>query len=128
MLVERLDLDSAERSDLANVVSSPGFKVFLKLAAFVVEQARTDLDNADPANPSEVMAKHALSKASSLFHGRLINCINNEVSQYVDAPKKSDKPVDSTEALFDDLEAQVADLPNFLGEPIVIEESPEEGY
>jgi len=127
MVDPELSLDAVERGELANLVSSQGFKVLLKLALSVVEEFRTDLDNADPAKPQEVMAKHALSKAASVFHTRLINRINNEVSQFMDAPKKSDRPVDLTEGMLDmgEISEAVSEYPNFFGEPFVIEDAEE---
>jgi hypothetical protein len=58
MIDPDFELTPVERSDLAMMYNSKGWQVVHKICLSVVEQFRVDLDNADHANPKDVMAKH----------------------------------------------------------------------
>ena len=109
-------LDNSQRGDLASMVHSNGFPVLKILMRALVEQFRVELDNA--VEPSEVVRKHALSKASAMYYTLLLKRIDEEAMLVTNAPRKSDKPIDGGEGIsMDDIESQVGHLPNLLGEP-----------
>ena len=122
MLDPQFELDSVEQSELAAVCGMPGFKVILKIMQAAVEQARVDLDNADASRPQDVMAKHALSKATGVSVTRIIDRINIEVSQFKDRPLASDAPKDETELAMDDIVRITEHMPNLLGDVLIQEE------
>ncbi len=121
-----LDLDGVERADLAMMYSGKGWPVLLKLLRAIVEQFRVDLDNANPASASEVMAKHSLSKAAGRIYTILLNRVSAEVTMFGEFQKKS--PQEGAPGLeLDDIEEATANLPNLLGDVNYVEEDSEEG-
>lgn len=122
MIDPECELDGTEQSELASVRGMQGWKVVQKVMRIVVEQARVDLDNADPARPAEVTAKHALSRATAVAVTRITDRINIEVSQFHGRPKASDQPTDETELAMDDIERITETMPNLLGEVLIEEE------
>ena len=107
---------------MSQTFASPGFKVIVKIMQAAVAQARVDLDNADVSKPSEVMGKHALSKATGVAVTRIIARINAEVSQFNDKPRASDAPKDDTELEMDDITRITENMPNLLGDVTLIQE------
>ena len=122
MIDPDFELDGNEQSELAQTVATPGFKVILKIMQAAVAQARVDLDNADVSKPSEVMGKHALSKATGVAVTRIVTFINTEVSQFNDKPRASDAPKDDTELAMDDITRITESMPNLLGDVTLIQE------
>jgi hypothetical protein len=122
MIDPGFELDSVEQSELEAIYGMPGFKVLLKVMQAAVEQARVDLDNADATRPQEVMAKHALSKATGVAVTRIMDRVNIEVSQFKDRPLASDAPKDETELAMDDIARITEHMPNLLGDVFIQEE------
>jgi hypothetical protein len=121
-----LELTPTERSDLAMMFQSKGWQVVMKLFRIIVEQFRVDLDNADHANPKDVLAKHALSRAAGSVVTIIIHRITQEVAILQEARSRQgtpDNPQDSAPGLsMDAVEQAVEDLPNLLGDVTYIAE------
>jgi len=121
MIDPELELEPIERSDLAMTYHSKGWPVVVKLLRVFVEEARVDLDNADHSKPSEVMAKHALSRTTGVVVTKLLTRIASEVALQHDLndkePKESAPGVD-----LDDVASATSHMPNLLGDVTYIEE------
>jgi len=120
-----LELTAVERSDLAMTVHSKGWQVVNKLLMAVVEQFRVDLDNADHANPKEVLARHSLSRSAGVVVTKILTRISNEVA--VQQELKKSGPQESAPGLEMDEIAQMTEgLPNLLGDVTYISEDDDE--
>jgi len=127
MIDPEVELDQLERTDLVMMYNSKGWQVFQnKIMLSIVEQFRVDLDNADPAKPNEVMAKHALSRAAGIVYTKILTRVVNEVMQNVES-KKTDPQESAPGVDMDDIESATKDMPNLLGDVPFIAEDPEEG-
>jgi hypothetical protein len=113
-----------ERGALAGIIRHPGFEAAKKLAVSVVEQFRVDLDNANPADTKEVIAKHALSRAAGVFYTRWMQRVHDAVERAETIPDSPANAVDPTEGVLqmDELSALTGNLPNFFGDVIMEEE------
>jgi hypothetical protein len=121
------ELTNVERSELVMTFNSRGWRVVDKIILAVVEQFRVDLDNADQANPKEVMGKHALSKAASIVATKLLTRVQSE-AVLLNELRKSAGPQEATPGLeMDAIDEAVANLPNLLGDVDYISEDLEEG-
>lgn len=121
MIDPEFELTPVERSDLAMTYNSKGWQVVHKICLAVVEQFRVDLDNADHANPKDVMAKHSLSRSASVVVTQLLNRVGSECSLLGEMRKT--KPQESALGLeMDEIEHMTAGLPNLLGDVAYIEE------
>jgi hypothetical protein len=111
-----LELEQAERAELAQMTLMPGYKVLHKLMRSQVDQFIVAMINADPAEPEDVLAKQVTMKAAAQFYQGITNRVNHETTLYTHAPRETDKPVDVTEGVLD--MGAVADaveaLPNLL--------------
>jgi len=114
------ELTTIQRSDLAMLVTSNGYPVIRQILIFIVAQFRVDLDNADQANPADVLAKHALSRAASVVAAKFIARIEGEVNMQREIQKASSP--DSPTIPLDDLSTIVEELPNLLGDVHYVEE------
>ena len=115
MIDPDLELTSLQRSELAQTVHSKGWAVVDLLLKAIVEQFRVDLDNANHADPKEVMAKHSLSRSAGVIVTKLLQRVNNETGLYQDALKEG--PQEAAPGLeMDDLAAATEYLPNLLGD------------
>ena len=122
-----MELTAVQRSDLAMTYHSKGWAVVGLLLKIIVEEARLDLDNVTDAK--EVIAKHALSRATGVVVTKLIHRITNEVAFAQDS-RRSNEPQDSAPGLeMDDIAAATDGLPNLLGDVTYIaeEDDSEEG-
>jgi hypothetical protein len=121
-----LELTPTERSDLAMMFQSKGWQVVLKLFRIIVEQFRVDLDNADHANPKDVLAKHALSRAAGTVVTIIIHRIAQEVASLQEARSRQGSPENPQESApgleMDAIEHAVEGLPNLLGDVTYISE------
>jgi hypothetical protein len=125
-----LELNPVQRSNLAMTYHSKGWAVVDLLFKIVVEEARLDLDNANHSDPKDVMAKHALSRATGTVVTKIIQRIANEVAFAQDARHKNGEPQESAPGIeMDDLAAATDGLPNLLGDVnyIAEEDDLEEG-
>ena len=127
MIDPELMLDAAERRELVRVCQMPGFAILKKIAMSVVEQFRLDLDNANPASTSDVMAKHSLSRSASLFYQRWLDKLQHEIDQVELESTRGETLQDEAGPVLDmdDLAEATKDMPNFFGQPDVIIESEE---
>jgi hypothetical protein len=128
MVDPEMELTAVQRSNLAMTYHSKGWAVVDLLLKIIVEEARLDLDNVTDAK--EVIAKHALSRATGVVVTKLIHRITNEVAFAQDS-RRSNEPQDSAPGLeMDDIAAATDGLPNLLGDVTYIaedEDSLEEG-
>lgn len=122
-------LTPLQRSELAMTVHSKGWEVVDLLLKAVVEQFRVDLDNANHADPKDVMAKHALSRAAGVVVTTLIHRIANEVALFQDTREANGLHESAPGLEMDDLAAATENLPNLLGDVnyIAEEDDLEEG-
>jgi hypothetical protein len=128
MIDPDLELTALQRSDLAQTYHSKGWAVVDLLIKAIVEQFRVDLDNANHADPKDVMAKHSLSRSAGVVATMLLQRIANETGMYMDARDKT--PKDSAPGLeMDEIAAATEHLPNLLGDVnyIAEEDDLEEG-
>ena len=125
MVDPELALTSVQRSDLAMTYHSKGWAVVDLLFKVIIEEFRVDLDNANHADPKDVMAKHALSRAAGVAITKIIHRIANEVSFQQEA-RKNGEPQDSAPGLeMDDIAAATDGLPNLLGDVTYVAEEDE---
>jgi hypothetical protein len=121
-----LELTPTERSDLAMMFQSKGWQVVLKLFRIIVEQFRVDLDNADHANPKDVLAKHALSRAAGSVVTIIIHRIAQEVAILQELRSRQGSPENPHESAtgleMDVISQATEDLPNLLGDVTYIAE------
>jgi hypothetical protein len=129
MVDPELELSQVQRSNLAMTFHSKGWEVVDLLFKAIVEQFRVDLDNANHADPKDVMAKHALSKASGQVVTAIIHRIANEVAFQQENRKKGEAQEAAPGLDMDDLAAATDGLPNLLGDVnyIAEEDDSEEG-
>ena len=121
MIDPDFELTPVERSDLAMMYNSKGWQVVHKICLSVVEQFRVDLDNADHANPKDVMAKHSLARSASVVVTQLLTRVGSECALLGEMRKT--KPQESALGLeMDEIEHMTAGLPNLLGDVAYIEE------
>lgn len=95
-----MELTAAERVELISTTQTEGFKVVLKLMEAECDTFRVLLDNADPANEKDVLAKHILRKAAAMFVTQVIQRINQEIAVF--APKPGTVFEDITESLIEE--------------------------
>lgn len=122
MIDPDFDLTPVERSDLAMVFGSKGWQVVHKICLAIVEQFRVDLDNADPSNRNEVMAKHSLSKAASVVVDKLVQRIASEAAIFGEIRKNSAPQESAIDLEMDDIKSMTEGLPNLLGDVAYIAE------
>lgn len=122
MVDPEFDLTPVERSDLAMTFNSKGWQVAHKICLAVVEEFRVDLDNANPANRDDVMAKHALSKAASVAVSKIITRIASEAALLRDIKNSATPQESATNLEMDDIERMTENLPNLLGDVTYISE------
>ena len=120
MLIDpELQLTPEQRGDFMQIVHSRGFAIIQLLMQSIVEQARVDLDNANPANPAEVMSKHAISRASGIVYTKFMERVNQEVRASDEMAQRIPyKPgEDVTQVLgMDSIEQITENFPNFFGD------------
>lgn len=75
------ELDLKECLALAATWQTEGRQVLMDIAAREIENLRVDLDNTDPSQHNEVLAKHATSHAAQKFWKQLTDAVN-EAIQY----------------------------------------------
>jgi hypothetical protein len=129
MVDPELELNAVQRSDLAMTYHSKGWNVVDLLFKIIVEEFRVELDNANHADPKDVMAKHALSRAAGVVVTKIVHRIANEVAFQQEA-RKNGEPQEAAPGLeMDDIAAATEHLPNLLGDVnyIAEEDSLEEG-
>lgn len=82
-----------------------------------VDKFVVQLINADPSNQQEVISSHLLAKAAAQFYQAVTDRVNEEITQYMAAPRKTDKPIDVTDGLLDlgDIASALDVLPNLFG-------------
>jgi len=95
-----MELTAAERVELISTTQTEGFKVILKLMEAECDTFRVLLDNADPDNEKDVLAKHILRKAAAMFLQGVVNSINQEVAVF--APRPGAVFEDITESLIEE--------------------------
>jgi hypothetical protein len=126
MVDPELELTALQRSDLAQTFHSKGWAVVDLLLKVIVEEFRVDLDNANHADPKDVMSKHSLSRSAGVVVTKLIHRIANEVGMYQDSRKEA-TPQDAAPGLeMDDIAAATDHLPNLLGDVTYIAEDDDE--
>jgi hypothetical protein len=111
-----LELNEVDIADLATVVAMNGMKVLQKIMRHECDVFIVDIINA--TNDVDVLAKHKLAKAAAQYYTQVVNRINEAMILYRHAPKDTDKPLDSTEGIFDIGEvasSEDEDEENFLG-------------
>lgn len=110
-----LELDNKERAHLNVLVGMDGFPVLQKIFENELEKFHIKLLNTDPADEHSVLAAHRMEKAAAQYYQGCMKQLQMEIEAYRQLPKATDKPIDMTEGLFDDVADAVADLPNLLG-------------
>jgi len=119
MIDPETELDSMERSDLAQVFNGKGWGVIVKILRIIVEEARVAVDNAQ--KDEDVLSAQKLSRASGIIVTKFLTRVSNEVAASFEAKKT--QPQESAPGLeMDDIEYVVKDLPNLLGEVYITED------
>ena len=119
MIDPEIELDSMERSDLAQVFNGKGWGVIVKILRIIVEEARVAVDNAQ--KDEDVLSAQKLSRASGIIVTKFLTRVSNEVAASFEAKKA--QPQDSAPGLeMDNIEDAVKDLPNLLGEVYITED------
>ena len=121
-----LELTAIQRSELAMTYHSKGWAVVELLLKAFVEQFRVDLDNANHADPKDVMAKHALSRAAGVVVTQILHRISNETGMYEDARKDGEPLVAAPGLDMGDLAEATEGLPNLLGDVTYVAEDDDE--
>lgn len=111
-----VNLDHTDRAYLVAIASMDGYKVLNRLMRAEVDKFIVAQINADPADEAAVLAAHRMAKAAAQFYTGLTNRVNEEIVQYTNAPRDTDKPVDATEGLIDLGEAAAEFSNIFRGE------------
>lgn len=94
-------LTTKEQADLAAIISTPGFKVLKDIAESECKKFINVLVNTDASDDAKVLANHKKAQVAAQLFSGFIERINEEISQYTNAPRPSDKPVDITKGLLD---------------------------
>lgn len=113
-----LELDHQERGLLTQVTTMPGYLIMHRIFRSEIDKFFVKLLNADPANGNEVVAAQLTAKAAAQFYEGVNKRINEEIVQYLGAPRYNAEPQDMTEGVLDlgDLEEAVQGYPNLFGE------------
>src|SRR5208283_1910139 len=92
-----LQLSPQEVSDLAGMVTHPGFKVFLKIGKSAVSQFDVDLLNQE--DDIKVLRAHKYARVSAKLFTMWLDRINQEVGDFTTHFREKDKIVDSGASL-----------------------------
>ena len=95
------ELDAVERGLLVTLLKSEGWKVLQNIMEIECEKYKVQLLNVLPGNNEEILARHALAKASAQFLTGVIARLNAEIETYYNASRIGDKPLDITAGLLD---------------------------
>lgn len=95
-----MQLEDSERADIVSILETPGWFAVRKLMEIEIRKFDLALKNADPADQKDVLAKHVLSKAASMFYAQIINRLNTEQDQFFSAAPPDTVLPSVTDALF----------------------------
>ena len=93
-----IDIDRAEQSALASIVSQPGFAVLQKIGKCCVDQFVVKYLNTPSENEKEVLSAHRSARVAAQLWTSLLANIRFEVEEYVGSIP-SDEPVESAQNL-----------------------------
>jgi len=91
-------------ANLSSMVAMPGFQVLNRLMRSECDKLIMALINADPGSSDEILAKHGIARAASVFYDGIINTINECIDIHRSASREKDSkinPIDPTEGLID---------------------------
>jgi len=93
-----LELDRADESALASIVSQPGWKVFEKIGKVVADQFILKALNTDATKEADMVIRMRMAQVAAQYHTMLFNIVSNTVTEYIHS-QPSDKPIESAEAI-----------------------------
>lgn len=94
-------LEHTDRAQMAQTVASPGYIHINRIMRSELDIFIIDLINTPEDNEALAIARFKLSKAAAMYYQRIVNRINMEVQQYVQAQDGPTEPVDMTEGNID---------------------------
>lgn len=94
-----VQLEHSDRAALIQVTAMEGYRVLHRLMRSEVDKFIVAMINADPSKREDVCARQVLAKAAAQFYEAITNRVNEEITQYVNAPRPGDKPIDSAAGL-----------------------------
>lgn len=115
--------DSLDQAHLHALTTMEGYRVFDNIMLSVCMKFQENALHAE--DDVTALANLRLAKAAKMFYDTVVTRVAGEVTQYTHAIRESDPIIDPTEEALDigDFAELLEDVPNFLGDVILEEES-----
>src|SRR5215475_8239863 len=95
-------LSDTERGQLIGLSKLPGFEVFKNVCEEELEEMRIELLNVSSADEKNIIAKHNMAKAATMFYARVMERITHEEGVFGSQVQEKTVQPDLTEALLQD--------------------------